>query len=301
MAAASPARIGEPPMCRSDRSPFDTLEATFRLLAAGPQPLALHGRTIGLAVESIRLWDLRAILFHPATGVAVQRAALVALVGRARRRRGAWVVGLADVLLGQPRTPRRGPAWRLFPEGPGEPVSHGGGGRRVAARLGELGLQAQGSAGRCSAWRPALALSRAGAHDAAVQASRGVHAAGRRRWPRPAGATNPIPSEVASQLNPTYATTTGNPASWAACHRSTPTSSQPFAVCGRPSDSLRSWRSSMTSPPATRRRRRAACSTRSAARISPRLSPDPPRGGRRPASPPRGRSPSTPDAQPPAR
>ena len=86
-------------MCRSDRSPFDTLEATFRLLAAGPQPLALHGRTIGLAVESIRLWDLRAILFHPATGVAVQRAALVALVGRARRRRGAWVVGLAGVLL----------------------------------------------------------------------------------------------------------------------------------------------------------------------------------------------------------
>ena len=86
-------------MCCSDRSPFDTLEATFRLLAAGPQPLALHGRTIGLAVESIRLWDLRAILFHPATGVAVQRAALVALVGRARRRRGTWVVGLAGVLL----------------------------------------------------------------------------------------------------------------------------------------------------------------------------------------------------------
>jgi len=86
-------------MCRSDRSPFDTLEATFRLLAAGPQPLALHGRTIGLAVQSIRLWELRAILFHPATGVAVQRAALVALVGRARRRRGAWVVGLAGVLL----------------------------------------------------------------------------------------------------------------------------------------------------------------------------------------------------------
>jgi hypothetical protein len=83
----------------SDRSPFDTLETTFRLLAAGPQPLALDGRTIGLAVQSVRLWELRAILFHPATGVAVQRAALVALVGRARRRRGAWVVGLAGVLL----------------------------------------------------------------------------------------------------------------------------------------------------------------------------------------------------------
>jgi hypothetical protein len=83
----------------SDRSPFDTLETTFRLLAAGPQPLALDGRTIGLAVQSVRLWELRAILFHPATGVTVQRAALGALVGRARRRRGAWVVGLAGVLL----------------------------------------------------------------------------------------------------------------------------------------------------------------------------------------------------------
>ena len=86
-------------MCRSDRSPFGPLETTFRLLVAGPQPLALEGRSIGLAVRSIRLWELRAILFHPATGVAVQRAALVALVGRARRRRGAWVVGLAGVLL----------------------------------------------------------------------------------------------------------------------------------------------------------------------------------------------------------
>src|SRR6266511_873390 len=85
MAAASPARIGEPPMCRSDRSPFDTLETTFRLLAAGPQPLALDGRTIGLAVQSIRLWELRAILFHPATGVAVQRAVLVVLAGLLER------------------------------------------------------------------------------------------------------------------------------------------------------------------------------------------------------------------------
>ncbi len=86
-------------MCHSDRSPLDTLETTFRLLTAGPQPLSLDGRSVGLAVRSIRLWDLRAILFHPATGVAVQRAALVALVGRARRCRGAWMVGLAGVLL----------------------------------------------------------------------------------------------------------------------------------------------------------------------------------------------------------
>jgi hypothetical protein len=86
-------------MCCSNRSPFGPLETTFRLLVAGPQPLSLNGRSIGLTVQSIRLWELRAILFHPATGVAMQRAALVALVGRARRHRGAWVVGLAGVLL----------------------------------------------------------------------------------------------------------------------------------------------------------------------------------------------------------
>ena len=86
-------------MCHSDRSPFGPLETTFRLLVAGPQPLSLNGRSIGLTVQSIRLWELRAILFHPATGVAMQRAALVALVGRARRHRGAWMVGLAGVLL----------------------------------------------------------------------------------------------------------------------------------------------------------------------------------------------------------
>jgi hypothetical protein len=86
-------------VCHSDRSPFGPLETTFRLLVAGPQPLSLNGRSIGLTAQSIRLWELRAILFHPATGVAVQRAALAALVGRARRRRGAWMVGLAGVLL----------------------------------------------------------------------------------------------------------------------------------------------------------------------------------------------------------
>jgi hypothetical protein len=86
-------------VCHSDRSLFGLLETTFRLLVAEPQPLSLNGRTIGLTAQSIRLWELRAILFHPATSVAVQRAALVALVGRARRRRGAWMVGLAGILL----------------------------------------------------------------------------------------------------------------------------------------------------------------------------------------------------------
>lgn len=86
-------------MFRSNRSPLDTLETTFRLLATGPQPLALEGHAVGLQRASIGLWELRPILFHPATGIGVQRAVLVELVGRARRCRGAWMIGLVGVLL----------------------------------------------------------------------------------------------------------------------------------------------------------------------------------------------------------
>ena len=86
-------------MSRSTCSPLDTLETTFRLLATGPQPLTLEGHVIGLRRASIGLWELRPILFHPATGVAIQRAVLVELVGRARRCRGTWMIGLVGVLL----------------------------------------------------------------------------------------------------------------------------------------------------------------------------------------------------------
>jgi hypothetical protein len=86
-------------MCRSTLLPLDTVETTFRLLATGPQPLALNGHTIGLRRDAIGLWDLQGLLFHPATDVGVQRAALVELVGRARRQRGAWMIGLVGVLL----------------------------------------------------------------------------------------------------------------------------------------------------------------------------------------------------------
>jgi hypothetical protein len=89
----------EPSMCRPTLSPLETTETTFRLLATGPLPLALNGHPIGLRRNSIGLWDLRGLLFHPATDVGVQRAALVELVGQARRHRGAWLVGLVGVLL----------------------------------------------------------------------------------------------------------------------------------------------------------------------------------------------------------
>src|SRR4030095_10100292 len=64
-----------------------------------PQPLALNGHTIGLRRDAIGLWDPRGLLFHPATDVGVQRAALLELVGRARQHRGAWMIGLVGVLL----------------------------------------------------------------------------------------------------------------------------------------------------------------------------------------------------------
>jgi hypothetical protein len=86
-------------VCRSTLSPLETGETTFRLLTTGPQPLSLHGHTIGLRTESTSLWDLRSLLFHPATGIGMQRATLVELVGRARRHRGAWMIGLVGVLL----------------------------------------------------------------------------------------------------------------------------------------------------------------------------------------------------------
>jgi hypothetical protein len=93
-------------MCCSRPSPLDTLDTTFRLLGGGPRPLALEGPTVGLQGESIGLLDLRAMMFHPATSVPIQRAVLAELVRRARRHRGQWVVGLAGVLLpGLSRSP----------------------------------------------------------------------------------------------------------------------------------------------------------------------------------------------------
>jgi hypothetical protein len=48
------------------------------------------------------------MLFRPGASLGVQRAVLVQLVRRARRHRGAWLVGLVGVLLpGLPRLPAR--------------------------------------------------------------------------------------------------------------------------------------------------------------------------------------------------
>lgn len=153
----------EPPMCRPALSPLETVESTFRLLATGPQPLALNGLAIGLRRGAIGLWELRGLLFHPATDVGVQRAALVELVGRARRHRGAWMIGLVGVLLPGLRQQDACPAdgrsggrassggmvLVSLLEGPGRSGSVQGGRRRVAA---------QGRPGRGAGTAPATLL-----------------------------------------------------------------------------------------------------------------------------------------------
>lgn len=82
-------------------SPFDTLEACFRLLTTGPAPLALDGRQLGNGAPARRipLGELRTLLQHPAATDDLQRAVLVELVRLATQHRGRWTIGLAGVLL----------------------------------------------------------------------------------------------------------------------------------------------------------------------------------------------------------
>jgi hypothetical protein len=82
-------------------SPFDTLEACFRLLTTGPEPLALDGRNVGYDVSARRipLGELRILLQHPAVTDDLQRAVLHELVRLATQHHGSWTIGLAGVLL----------------------------------------------------------------------------------------------------------------------------------------------------------------------------------------------------------
>jgi hypothetical protein len=86
-----------------DRDPqvLDTLAAAFGLLVNGPAPLAVNGGEIhpDLPARPIPLDELRELLLDKRAGNAVRNAALGELVRRAQQERGAWVVGLAGVLL----------------------------------------------------------------------------------------------------------------------------------------------------------------------------------------------------------
>jgi DNA-directed RNA polymerase specialized sigma24 family protein len=105
-------------MSPGDPSPLDTLDGAFRLLASDPSPLTIDGRRIGLGLPArpIPLLELRSMLLHPSTGFAARDAALTILVDRAQHDGGAWLVGLAGVLLpGLRRT-----AGRLARDFPGD-------------------------------------------------------------------------------------------------------------------------------------------------------------------------------------
>ncbi len=86
-----------------DRDPqvLDTLAAAFRLLVTGPAPLAVDGKEIhpSLPPRAIPLDELRDLLLDGHTSNSIRNAALAELIRRAKEERGAWVIGLAGVLL----------------------------------------------------------------------------------------------------------------------------------------------------------------------------------------------------------
>jgi hypothetical protein len=96
--------------------PLEVLDRSFRLLVCEPEPLALDGRAVGhgLPARPIPLDQLRGLLLHPSVGFDARDAALTWLVQRAQGEGGAWLVGLAGVLL--PGIGRRVyPLCRAFP------------------------------------------------------------------------------------------------------------------------------------------------------------------------------------------
>ena len=82
-------------------SPFDSLEASFHLLCAGPSPLSVHGREVGppFPPRAIPLTELGAMLLHPSTPYGARDRAMRALISHARAEGERWTVGLAGVLL----------------------------------------------------------------------------------------------------------------------------------------------------------------------------------------------------------
>ena len=95
--------------------PLAVLDRSFRLLVCEPAPLALDGFAVdGLPDRPIPLDVLRGMLLHPSVGFDTRDTALTWLVGRAQAEGGAWLVGLAGVLL--PGIGRRVyPLCRAFP------------------------------------------------------------------------------------------------------------------------------------------------------------------------------------------
>jgi hypothetical protein len=88
-------------MPTADPAALDVLDASFRLLVAGPSPLALDGAVLGcgLPARLIPLDELRTLLLRRSTPYAARDAAVAELLRRARRDHDTWTVGLAGVLV----------------------------------------------------------------------------------------------------------------------------------------------------------------------------------------------------------
>jgi hypothetical protein len=80
---------------------LDAAESAFRLLTAGPEPLALHAARLapGLPDRPVPLDELRVLLLHPATPATARNAVWAELVRRARTGEPAWVIALTGVAL----------------------------------------------------------------------------------------------------------------------------------------------------------------------------------------------------------
>jgi hypothetical protein len=81
--------------------PFDAADAAFRLLCAGPQPLALHAAKVaaGLPDRPVPVDELRVLLLHPSTSARARNQVWAELVRRARAGDPAWTVALAGIAM----------------------------------------------------------------------------------------------------------------------------------------------------------------------------------------------------------
>jgi len=96
-----------PPAAAADRYPagpldaLDAADAAFRLLTAGPRPLAVHASRLarGLPDRPVPLDELRVLLLHPATSARARNRVWAELVRRARTGDPARVIGLTGIAL----------------------------------------------------------------------------------------------------------------------------------------------------------------------------------------------------------
>ena len=81
--------------------PFDAADTAFRLLCAGPQPLALHASKVaaGLPDRPVPVNELRVLLLHPSTSARARNQVWAELVRRTRAGDPAWTVALAGIAM----------------------------------------------------------------------------------------------------------------------------------------------------------------------------------------------------------